>query len=134
MASGLGKRKRSENEWDVSEIKECPNATVHGVVTQLSPVKTSRKNSSVRYLDRRMSNGKKSVRVVCLDPTKRGALVDARAKGSASHRHLQNALQVGTRALLFVQGSRLLSCPVFYEALPLFLRCFQLLSLLAISL
>ncbi len=64
MASGLGKRKRSENEWDVSEIEECQSATVHSVVTQLSPVKTSRKNSSVRYFDGRMSDGKKSVRVV----------------------------------------------------------------------
>ncbi len=83
MASGLGKRKRSENEWDVSEIEECQSATVHSVVTQLSPVKTSRKNSSVRYFDGRMSDGKKSVRVVCFDPTKRGALEDVRAKGSA---------------------------------------------------
>ncbi len=52
---------------------------------------------------------------------------------SASHRHLQKALKVGTRALIFVQGSWLLSCPALYEASPLFLRCFGLLSLRAIS-
>ena len=39
------KRKRDCDDLDVSEI-ECPSADVniHGIVTQLSPVKVSRKN------------------------------------------------------------------------------------------
>ncbi len=83
MAAGLGKRERTEQDWDVSEVEECPSATVHGVVTQVSPVKTSRRNPSVRYFDGRITDGKKSVRVVCFDPSMRSALEDARATSSS---------------------------------------------------
>ena len=55
----------------------CPksNRAAHGVVTELSPVKVSKRNSSVRYFDSKMSDGHKSVRVVSFDPSLRSAHV-----------------------------------------------------------
>ena len=50
-------------EWDASDIEESTGACVHGVVTHLSPVKVSKRNSSVRYFDGQMSDGRKSVRL-----------------------------------------------------------------------
>ena len=38
MAGGMAEKKR-KLEWDVSEAEESVGAAVHGVVTQLSPVK-----------------------------------------------------------------------------------------------
>ena len=35
--------KRKLEEFDVSEVKECENAVAHGVVTELSPLKKSKK-------------------------------------------------------------------------------------------
>lgn len=62
---------------------ESTSATVHGVMTELSPVKVSRKNASVRYCDCRMTDGKSSVRMVCFEPSLRNALESARKKKEA---------------------------------------------------
>ena len=56
------KRKRGE---DVSEVDSaCTDMSIHGIVTQLSPVKVSHKNEKVRYFDGKLSDGKKTLRVV----------------------------------------------------------------------
>ena len=68
MAGGMAGKKR-KSEWDVSEAEESVGAAVHGVVTQLSPVKVSKRNPTVRYFDGKMSDGRKSVRVVSFDPS-----------------------------------------------------------------
>ena len=49
MLCEMAGRKRKLDEWDVSEMEESEGATVHGVFTELSPVKVSRRNASVRY-------------------------------------------------------------------------------------
>jgi hypothetical protein len=41
--------KRKVDDFDASEVKESKNAVVHGVMTELSPAKKSRKNDSIRY-------------------------------------------------------------------------------------
>ena len=64
MSSGIGKRKHAVHEWDVSEVEESHCATVHGVVTNVSPVKASHQNPDVKYFDGRLTDWKKSVRVV----------------------------------------------------------------------
>ena len=51
-------KRKLESEWDVSETQESSSATVHSVVTEVSPVKVSQKNAIVRYFDRRMTDGK----------------------------------------------------------------------------
>ena len=39
--------KRKLEEFDVRDVKECGSAIVHGIVTDLSPVKKSRRDQKV---------------------------------------------------------------------------------------
>ncbi len=82
MAAGLGK-KRKVDEWDVSDMEQCSSGTVHGIVTELSPVKVSRKNTSVRYFDGRISDRRNSVRVIFFEPALRSAMESAWQEKSA---------------------------------------------------
>ncbi len=82
MAAELGK-KRKVDEWDVSDMEQCSSETVHVIVTELSPVKVSRKNTSVRYFDGRMSDRRKRVRVISFH-----CRVPCRAPGWKSRRFL----------------------------------------------
>lgn len=79
------KRRRSEptEDYDVSEI-ECPldKATVHGIVTDLSPIKSSRKNEQIKYFNAKLTDGKKTVRVVSFSPRLRDDLAKSHAKVS----------------------------------------------------
>jgi hypothetical protein len=61
---------------DVSEVKESKNAVVHGVITELSPVKKSRKNESVKYFSGQLCDGKDSVRVIYFEPCLREKMSD----------------------------------------------------------
>lgn len=57
---------------NVSDIdEECESAIVHGVMTELSPVKSSSGNPKVKYFTGKMSDGNKTVRVVSFDPALR---------------------------------------------------------------
>ena len=47
-------RKRKTDEWEVSEMEESRSAMVRGVVTELSPVKVSRKNGRTHVHVRRL--------------------------------------------------------------------------------
>ncbi len=67
-------RKRPLDEWDsLNDIKESPSASVHFVVSQLSPVKESgRNNKMTKYFDSQISDGTRtSVRTVSFDPSLR---------------------------------------------------------------
>ena len=55
----MATRKR-KLEWDISEAEVSNAATVHGIIMQLSPIWTSRKNPNVKYFDGKISDGKKS--------------------------------------------------------------------------
>ena len=76
-------RKLKLDELDVSEIEESKGAMVHGAVTELSPVKVSRRNSSVCHYDSKMSDSLKSARIVCFDPDLRFAMEASRGQGSS---------------------------------------------------
>ncbi len=54
----------SLEEIDLSSIREGKGLSIHGMMTQLSPEKTSRKDASCKYFDCIFSNGKKQVRAV----------------------------------------------------------------------
>ena len=55
--------------YDVSELDSpCSQVDINGIVTQLSPVKKSRTNDRVRYFDGKLSDGKKTLRVVSFEP------------------------------------------------------------------
>ncbi len=84
MASS-SKRARTdafERELEPSEI-DCAekNVTVHGVVTELSPVKASKRNPSTKYLTGKITDGKTTMRFVSFDPSLRRT-VDGYCKGS----------------------------------------------------
>lgn len=55
-------------EFDVADLEEEPHAKVHGVVLELSPVKSGRKNPDVKYFSGRLSDGKKVATLVSFDP------------------------------------------------------------------
>ncbi len=69
--------KRVEREWDVSEILTAKTASVHGVITEVSPVKKSRNNESIRYFHGEFSDGIKHVKVVSFDPSLQSNLKEA---------------------------------------------------------
>ena len=48
--------------------KTSDGCTVHGVLTELSPVKVSKKNSQVQYFTGKITDGKKTMRMVSFDP------------------------------------------------------------------
>ena len=54
--------------YDVSNIEEEENATVHGVVLELSPMKTSHKNQDIKYFNGKLSDGKKMARLISFEP------------------------------------------------------------------
>jgi ssDNA-binding replication factor A large subunit len=60
--------KRKADDFDASEVKESKNVVVHGVITELSPVKKSRKNESIKYFSGQLCDGKDSVRVIYFEP------------------------------------------------------------------
>jgi len=59
--------KHKFEELELSNLSEsCKHAIVHGVVTELSPVKQSAKNC--KYFQAQLSDGKKTIKVVGFDP------------------------------------------------------------------
>ena len=73
--------KRKSEEWDVSEIQECTSAEVHFVVSELSPIKESRKNKKVKYFDLRVTDGKVA-RAISFEPSLRAAFAESKDKGT----------------------------------------------------
>ena len=74
-------RKRKLDECEVYEMKESEGAIIHGVGTQLSPVKVSRRNPPVRYYDGNFYE-QEGARIVSFDPSLRAAMEAARVSGS----------------------------------------------------
>ena len=64
--------------FDVSDLVEVSNATVHGVVMEVSPVRPSRKNPEVKYFSGKLSDGQKVVRIISFEPKLRSVLDKSR--------------------------------------------------------
>ena len=66
MASSNLKRKL---EFDVSEIGEeiHSGALVHGRVIEMSPIKNSRKNKDIKYVEGQLTDGKEVCRFISFD-------------------------------------------------------------------
>ena len=45
-----------KREFDVSDMEEHSNATVRGMVVEVSPIKASRKNRDVKYFSRKITD------------------------------------------------------------------------------
>ena len=68
----------STKDIDVSDIAECNFATVHRVfVGAVSPVKSSRKKSDVKYFEANLSDRDKTVRLVSFEPRLRAEVEEA---------------------------------------------------------
>ena len=93
-------RKRKLEYLDVSDIGgPTEAATVSGIVTELSPVKVSRKNSQVKYFSGKVTDGKKTVRVVSFHPGLRNQMEKSRIEGSTVsivNCQIKQATQVGS--------------------------------------
>ncbi len=75
-------QKRSYDEMEVSGMEESRAATVHGVfVGPVSPVKSSRTKSEVKFFKGQLSDGKTTVRLVSFEPKLRAEVDKARASG-----------------------------------------------------
>ena len=74
---------RKFEEFDVSEVKESGNAVVHGVMTDVSPVKKSKNDQSIKYFSGQLSNSKGCMRVISLQPQFRDALCCSLEKNKA---------------------------------------------------
>ena len=79
------KRSRDDNlDYDVSQIDATyDNITVHGVVTELSPIKVSKRNEAVKYFSAKLSDGVKCMRVVSFTPNIHNVLDSAHCKEQA---------------------------------------------------
>lgn len=55
--------KRLLEEYDVSNMQDSKHAKMHGVMTQLSPMKTPKKDATRRCFDGSLSDGKETVRL-----------------------------------------------------------------------
>ena len=67
-----------KKDFDVSDLVEVSNATVHGVVMEVSPVRPSRKNPEVKYFSGKLSDGQKVVRMISFEPKLRPVLDKSR--------------------------------------------------------
>ena len=74
--------KRKLEEFDASEVQNSKNATVHGIVTDLSPVKNSKKNEKVQYFKGELSDDKGCVRIISFEPSMRQPLYEFLSKKS----------------------------------------------------
>ena len=81
----------SQDEKDVLQlVAPSSSATVHSVfVGDVSPVKTSRKNTSMKYFESQLCDGKKTVCVVSFEPKFRNEIEDAKRKRDSMEWHLR---------------------------------------------
>ena len=63
---------------DVLDIEVGDNATIHAVVLELSPVRPSENNPDIRYFRGKLSDGKKTARLISFEPNLRPSLERSR--------------------------------------------------------
>ena len=55
----------------ISDLEEEANATVHGAILELSPLKVRKNNKDVEYFVAKLTDSKKVARLVCFEPNLR---------------------------------------------------------------
>ena len=91
-----------KNDMEVSEMHQSSTATVHGmVVGELSPIKTSRKRSSVKYFEGNISDGRKVARMISFEPSLRSEIQQIKDCGDS----VKYAIAVFNQTKCQVQGS-----------------------------
>ncbi len=64
------KRKLEYDVSEISELGEKPSVTVHGALLDMSPIKTSKRNTDVKYMEGRLTDGLDVLRFVSFSPAK----------------------------------------------------------------
>ena len=76
-------KRKLEQDFDVSEVDGTySDVNIHGVITDLSPVKVSRKSDKIRYFDGKLTDGKKTMRIVSFEPVLRDGMDKTRLERS----------------------------------------------------
>ena len=73
----------TDGEIEVSEAIEEDSVTIHGIVPELSPIKTGKRNAHVKYFTGQLSDGKKCMRLVSFNPKLRSRLNESFGDSSA---------------------------------------------------
>lgn len=66
--------------FEVGDLRESGSAIVHGVVTDLSPVRKSKRDEKVKFFSGQICNSMSNVRVASFEPALRAAMCDAMEK------------------------------------------------------
>lgn len=75
---GTRKRKAKDVDLDLNEVSVATDhVTIFGVMTELPPVKCSSRSSQLKYFTGKVSNGKKTMRVVSFNLVLRSCLHDS---------------------------------------------------------
>ena len=73
---------KGATDYKVSEMVIEDSAIVYGVVLDVSPIKSSRNNPSVKYFSARITDGKKCARMISFEPKLRPSLETYQVEGS----------------------------------------------------
>lgn len=58
------------NDFDVSDVdRECKNASVHGIIVDVSSIRSTKRYSARKYFDANITDGKETLKFVCFNPT-----------------------------------------------------------------
>ena len=63
------------NSFDVSDVDmECKNASVHGVIVDVSPIHSTKRYSARKYFTADVTDGKETLKFICFNPAMRPAI------------------------------------------------------------
>ena len=74
---------QKRKHFEVSEMEEEDNATIHGVVVEVSPVRPSRNNPNVKLFSGKVSDGVKVARVISFEPKLHPSFSKSREEGKS---------------------------------------------------
>jgi len=63
----MAAKKRKSEDLEVGKVCAANCTTVHGIETELSPIKTSKKGARIKYFFGNLIDGKKSVQMISFD-------------------------------------------------------------------
>ena len=74
---------QKRKHFEVSEMEEEENVTIHGVVVEVSPVRPSRNNPNLKLFSGKLSDGVKVARVISFDPKLHPSFAKCREEGKS---------------------------------------------------
>ena len=117
--------KRKLDYFEVSEAKESSSAVVDGMLIELSLVKKSKRDDSVKYFTGEVCDGKGSVRVICFEPQLRAKLSSAFEEKSAAVSLVNcqvRAARGGGSEILLTKSSKVEASPKKFSGVDVAVR------------